>query len=176
MKPVTGRPKNVTGAAADRVAATAVLSRTARSETLEPMPSAVAPLPMNIRRAQPFWNVEFTLTFVRLSEPSTVEAVLAGMCAAPLRIDRTFDSQHSEFGAPAGGSGEKSVPAATALASSRLKNVKLTVSHAPEDVRMLVYGCAAVVDDTNTRFSGWVMTQSVFDAEPVSSTYSLMTF
>ena len=31
------------------------------------------------------------------------------MCEALLRIDRTFDSQHSEFGAPEGGGGEKSV-------------------------------------------------------------------
>src|SRR5262245_21745239 len=86
MKPVTGRPKNVT-AAVVTVVADGVLSNTTRSLVLEPMPSAVAPLPMKARRAQPFWNVAFTLTFVRLSEPRTDEAVLAGMCAAPLRID-----------------------------------------------------------------------------------------
>src|ERR1700693_5369 len=101
MKPVTGRPKNVAGAPATVVLVMPPML--VRSDTTEPMPSVVAPLPVKVRAPQPFWNVEVTFTCVTLTEPSTPEVggvVAAGMCAAPLRIDSTFDSQQMEFGEP----------------------------------------------------------------------------
>src|SRR5881394_3751334 len=114
MKPVTGRPKNVTPTPVKPVVPMAlVLSSWKRSETLEPMPRVVAPMPVKDRRPQPFWKPVVTVTFVTLNEPRTPDcAVDVGICAAPLRIDRTFDSQHIEFGEAPGGSGEKSAPAA----------------------------------------------------------------
>src|SRR5688572_3372408 len=99
MKPVTGRPKNVAGIPPASVVVAAVLSMNARSVVLEPMPRVAAPAPVKVRRAQPFWNVEVTFTLVTLVEPRTADVVVppAVVWAWPLRIDRTFDSQHREF-------------------------------------------------------------------------------
>ena len=131
------------------------------------------PAPVNVRNAQPFWNPDLTLTLVRFFEPSTVDEVVSTcVCESPLRIDRTVDSQHSEFAAPLGGSGEKSDPEAVALCSSRLKNVKpigFASSAGGQHVGVRL-GRGDVV--TNWFFSGWVMTQSVSEALALSSTYS----
>ena len=64
---------------------------------------------------------------------------------------------------------------ATAPCSSRSKYEKEITSHAHAVVRMFVYGGNAVVVSTKALLRGCVMTQSVRDAEPVSSTYSFNT-
>src|SRR5688500_1474653 len=174
MKPVIGRPVNVWAPA---TGASIAGARCARCEVAtEIMPRPAFGLVM-VRIPQPFWKPEVTFTLVRFVEPSTVEAVVsAGLCGAPgLRIDSTVDSQHIEFAAPAGGSGEKSDPAATALASSRLKKVNPMSSQAPLAVSRFEYGGVAVTSSTNRFLSGWVRTQSVAEAEALSRMYSFIT-
>src|SRR6185312_233353 len=179
-KPVTGRPKNVTSllvtvtVPGGRSMPIATWFEPARP--LDARPVAEAPTPVKVSCAQPFWKPERTVTLVRSFEPSTEEVVvLTCVCASSLRIDRIVDSQHSEFGWPPGGVGENCVPPAAALCSSRLKNVKPIVSHAPLVVSLLVYGANAVVSVTNRFFSGWVRTQSVREAVALSRMYSFIT-
>src|SRR5688572_5840652 len=170
MKPVTGRPRNVTGLATTVPAKpVASVPSEVRVAPTEGRPVVVALVPVNDSLAQPFWKVE-TLTFVMLREPRTSEAATE---PATLRIDSTVDSQHSE---PVGaGRGEKSPPAAVAKRSSRSKNVKLMNSQEPADVARAVYGVSVAPVRTNWFLTGWVRTQSVADAVAASSTYSFIT-
>src|SRR5689334_4624432 len=180
MKPTTGRPWKT---CAPATVATAPVEETVpvveAASDVRPVPTAFAPA--KARSAQPFGKLVESCndTAVTLTEPRTsdVTPVLGGVGAfvEPLRMLTTVDSQHSEFGAAAGGSGEKSTPLAVALRSSRLKYEKDTVSHAPDVVSTLVNGVITVAEVTNWRLVGNVSTQSVFDFVPASSTYSLMT-
>src|SRR3954468_1870451 len=90
MKPVTGRPKNVTGVVTTVAGPTPL--RLTRSDVEEPMPVVVALRPAKDRLAQPFWNVDGMPPVVSFTEPRTSEAALA---LVALRIDRTVDSQQS---------------------------------------------------------------------------------
>src|SRR5690348_12968664 len=122
MKPVTGRPNIANGPA---VPAPIVSAPQPRFDWVlvpaETRPTPVACGPTKSRRAQPFWNVSVIEIDVVLREPRTPEFASVGMWPAPLRIEMTVDSQQIEFGAPAAGSGEKSIPPAAAPRSSRSK-------------------------------------------------------
>src|SRR5690242_20226853 len=108
MKPVDGRPKKVCAPGVPAAIASVGLFAAVRSDVAAapaiPI-GATALAPMNVSFAHPFWKVDGSVTFVRFTEPSTPDEVKV---PDVLRIASTFDSQHSEFGAALGGSGEKS--------------------------------------------------------------------
>ena len=57
----------------------------------------------------------------------------------------------------------------------RMKKLNEMVSQAPFAVSTLVYGWRAVTLSTKNRRTGWVMTQSVSEAEALSRMYSFIT-
>src|SRR5450631_4025969 len=176
MKPTTGRPWKVCAAA--EVTPVTMLVVRVPAATADVRPTPVAFVPVKPTSAQPFWNVEVTLTLVTFDEPRTSEVEVApavGAFVEALRKLRTVDSQHSAFGAPPGCVGEKSTVLAPAPRSSRLKKVSAIVSHAPLAVRTFVNGGVAVTELTNLLLVGNVKTQSVSESVAASRMYSFST-